>query len=160
MSSLFAEDAVIRRVTREGALILGGGRALLMQLAHPAVAQGVAEHSGFESDPMARLRGTLEATFTIVFGTDEAAARTAAGVRAVHDHVTGPGYQANDPALLCWVNATLTDTALRVYRNLIGPLSDADAERYYEQSTRLAEVLGCPRDEQPADLAEFRAYVR
>src|SRR6476661_2280383 len=107
MSSLFPEDAVIRRVGREGALVMGGGRALLMQLAHPSVAQGVAEHSDFEADPMARLRGTLEATYTIVFGTDEAAARTAASVHAVHDRVTGAGYRANDPELLCWVNATL-----------------------------------------------------
>jgi uncharacterized protein (DUF2236 family) len=159
MSSLFPDDAVIRRVGREGALIMGGGRALLLQLAHPSVAQGVAEHSGFESDPLTRLRGTLEATYTIVFGTDEAAARTAASVQAVHEHVTGVGYRANDPALLCWVNATLTDTALRVYRNLIGPLSERDAARYYEESTLIAEVLGCPRDAQPADLAEFREYV-
>ena len=62
--------------------------------------------------------------------------------------------------MLCWVNATLTDTALRVYGNLVRPFSDADAARYYEESTRIAEVLGCPRDSQPSDLAEFRMYVR
>src|SRR5437763_10623992 len=103
MSSLFAEDAVIRRVTREGALLLGGGRALLMQLAHPQVAQGVAEHSGFEADPFARLRGTLTAMTTIVYGTEEQARRMAAEVRRVHRHVRGDGYYANDPALLLWV---------------------------------------------------------
>ena len=114
MSSLFAEDAVIRRVGREGVLVLGGGRALSMQLAHPAVAAAVADHSDFESDPMKRLRATLEATYTIVFGTDEAAATTADVIKRVHDRVNGPTYRASDPALLCWVNATLTDTALRV----------------------------------------------
>jgi uncharacterized protein (DUF2236 family) len=159
MSSLFAEDAVIRRVGCEGALVLGGGRALLMQLAHPSVAQGVAEHSGFEADPLARLRATLEATYTIVFGTDEAAARTVASIRAVHDTVNGPGYTANDPELLCWVNATLTDTALRVYRSAIGTLTERDASRYYEETTRVAELLGCPRDAQPASLAAFDEYV-
>ena len=96
-----------------------------------------------------------------MFGTDDDAdtrrrPRSAPSTTAL----SGPGYGANDPALLCWVNATLTDTAMRVYRDLIGPLSDADAARYYEESTRIAEILGCPRDEQPADLAEFRTYVR
>ncbi len=160
MSSLFADDAVIRRLGREGALVVGGGRALLMQLAHPSVARAVADHSDFQADPFARLRATLEATSTIVFGTDEEASRVASAIHVVHDRAAGPGYSANDPALLCWVNATLTDTAIRVYRDLVGRLTDADAARYYEESTRVAEILGCPRDQQPAGLAEFRAYVR
>ena len=160
MSSLFADDAVIRRLGREGALVVGGGRALLMQLAHPSVSQAVADHSGFEADPLRRLRATLEATLTIVFGTDEEASAVACAIREVHDRAVGPGYRANDPALLCWVNATLTDTAMRVYGDLIGKLTDADAARYYEESTRVAEVLGCPREQQPADLEDFRAYVR
>ncbi len=130
-----------------------------MQLAHPLVAQGVADHSGFETDPLARLRATLEATYTIVFGTDEAADRTVARIRAVHDTVHGPGYDANDPDLLCWVNATLSDTALRVYRSAVGSLSDRDAARYYEDTTRVAELLGCPRDAQPSTLRAFDEYV-
>jgi uncharacterized protein (DUF2236 family) len=73
MATCFAPDAVIRRVSGEGTILLGGGRALLLQLAHPAVAAGVADHSGFDADPLRRLRGTLQATYTIVFGTDEAA---------------------------------------------------------------------------------------
>ena len=157
---MFAYDAVIRRVDGEGVLLLGGGRALLMQVAHPSVAQGVAEHSDFESDPWSRLMGTLEATYTIVFGTDEQAERMAAAVHAVHERVTGDGYRANDPALLCWVNATLVDTALRVYSTVVGQLSTADQEAFYRQATEVAELLGCPRSEQPPDLASFRDYVR
>src|SRR5206468_2892793 len=84
-----------------------GGRALRMQLAHPAVAQGVADHSGFEADPFARLRGTLDAMTTIVYGTKEQAAQVAAQVKAIHRRVRGDGYYANDPALLLWVHATL-----------------------------------------------------
>ena len=158
--SRFADDDPIRRVNREGVLLLGGGRALLMQVAHPSVAKGVAEHSDFESDPWRRLVGTLEAVYTIVFGTDEQADRMAAVVRSVHDRVVGDDYRANDPALLCWVNATLVDTALRVYSTVIGPLSTADQEAYYRQATEVAELLGCPRSEQPPDLASFREYVR
>lgn len=157
---LFADDAVIRRVDAEGAILLGGGRALLMQIAHPQVAAGVAEHSDFEADPLRRLVGTLDATYSIVFGSEQEAERTAAAVRSVHDRVTGIGYAASDPALLCWVNATLVDTALRVYTALLGPLHAAEREAYYQQSTVVAEMLGCPRSEQPENLSEFKAYVR
>lgn len=160
MTGLFPPDAVIRRVDGEGVLLLGGGRALLMQIAHPSVAAGVAEHSGFEADPFGRLFRTLETTYAMVFGTVEEAHQAAGVINAVHDRVRGAGYDATDPDLLMWVHATLVDTALRVHARFLRPLSPADAERYYEESTLLAELLGVPRHRQPADLAEFRAYVR
>jgi uncharacterized protein (DUF2236 family) len=157
---LFPGDAVIRRVDGESVLLLGGGRALLMQLAHPLVAAAVAEHSDFHADPFARLQRTLEASFIIVFGTTEEAHAAAAGVRSVHERVVGRGYRADDPELLLWVHATLVDTALRVHKRFLQPLRPDDAERYYQESTVVAEVLGVPRDVQPPDLAAFRAYVR
>jgi uncharacterized protein (DUF2236 family) len=157
---LFPPDAVIRRVDGESVLLVGGGRALLMQLAHPLVAAAVAEHSGFQADPLARLQRTLEASFVIVFGTTEQARAAAAGVRSVHERVVGPGYRADDPTLLMWVHATLVDTALRVHQRFLQPLQPADAERYYEESTVVAELLGVPLAAQPSDLGEFRDYVR
>ena len=156
----FPDDAVIRKIDGEGVLLLGGGRALLMQLAHPSVAAGVADHSDFARDPYSRLRRTLEASYTIVFGSDEDARRTAAAIRAFHDRVTGPGYQANDPDLLLWVHATLVDTALRVYSRFVGPLRRHEVEQYYAESMRQAELMGVPLDAQPPDFATFRTYVR
>jgi uncharacterized protein (DUF2236 family) len=160
MAGLFPPDAAVRRVNGETVLLLGGGRALLMQLAHPLVAQGVAEHSDFEHDPYARLQRTLDAVYTIVFGSEDDALATAAAVRAVHNRVQGPGYQANDPSLLLWVHATLVDTALRVHARFLRPLPPDRAEEYYRQSKVIAELLGVPVDAQPPDLAAFRAYVR
>ena len=47
------------RLGREAMLLLGAGpRALLLQLAHPLVAEGVDQHSDFRADPWARLAGT------------------------------------------------------------------------------------------------------
>ena len=159
-SGLFAADSAIRRVDGEAVLLLGGGRALLMQLAHPFVAQGVADHSGFEADPFARLRGTLNAMTTIVYGTQEQATRVAAEVKAVHRRVRGEGYYANDPALLLWVHATLVDTALRIHGRFLRPLSDREARQFYDESKILAEILGVPMRAQPDDLDDFRAYMR
>lgn len=157
---MFPDDAVIRRVDGERVLLLGGPRALLMQLAHPMVAKGVAEHSGFRADPFARLRRTLDASYRIVFGSADQARRTAKAVRAVHDRVKGEGYEANDPALLLWVHSTLVDTAMRIHARFLRPLAPDEAEAYYQQSMVVAELLGVPFEAQPPDLASFRAYVR
>ena len=157
---LFRQGDVIRRVDGQTLLLLGGGRALLMQLAHPAVAAAVDEHSDFRQDAFGRLRRTLEVTTTMVFGTEAEGREAAAAVAAVHRRVTGDGYRADDPELLLWVHATLVDTALRIHRRFLRPLPAGDAALYYAQSMRLAEALGVPLDRQPPDLAAFAAYVR
>jgi uncharacterized protein (DUF2236 family) len=72
--------------------------------------------------------------------------------------VVGPTYQANDPEHLLWVHATLVDTALWCYTQLVEPLGAADQETYYQEMTRVAEVFGVPRSAQPRTLARFRAY--
>lgn len=156
----FAEDSVLRRIYRENVLFLGGGRALLLQLAHPDVARGVAEHSSFEEDPFSRLRRTITVVDAIVFGDDDEADRAAAGLRRVHDFVTGPGYAANDPTLLFWVHATLVDTGMRIYNGFVAPLSDMEREGAYADAITLAEVFGVPRAMQPATYADFREYMR
>lgn len=158
MRDLFAKDAVIRRVNIEPALLFGAGRALLLQIAHPAVAHGVTDHSDFKANPFKRLQGTLEATYAVVFGPEELARAVGGRIQRMHDFVTGPGYTANDPANLLWVHATLLDTALACCTSLVGPLSPADAEAYYDEMATVAEVFGVPRSAQPATLAEFRTY--
>ncbi len=68
-SALYPEGSITRRVNRENVLLLGGGRALLMQLAHPKVAAGVDEHSDFRTRPIRRLRRTVRMTMAIVLST-------------------------------------------------------------------------------------------
>lgn len=157
---LFEDGAAVRRVDGELVLLLGGPRALLMQLAHPMVARGVAEHSGFRSDPFARLERTLEAVSTMVFGTEEQARATAARIHAIHERIVGDGYEANDPELLLWVHATIVDTALRIHNRFLRPLPAAEADRYYRESMVVGELMGIPLDRQPPNLTAFRAYVR
>src|SRR4051812_30975613 len=100
--SVERDGSVVQRVNGEAVLLVGAGRALLMQLSHPLVAKGVAEHSDVERDPFGRLIGTLNAMTAVVFGSAELSSRTVAAMRAVHDRVTGEGYRANDPELLQW----------------------------------------------------------
>lgn len=160
MDGVFADGSLIRRVDAEAALLMGGGRALLMQLAHPGVAAGVHDHSDFSGDPWRRLTGTLNAMYTIVFGTRAQAEATAAALDRVHERVRGEAYSANDPELKLWVHATLVDTAVQVHRRFLAPLSAEDASTYYEESKVLAELLGIPRSLQPGTYGDFRAFVR
>src|SRR6266702_2132164 len=111
-TGLYPEHSITRRVNRENVLLLGGVRALLMQLAHPKVAAGVDDHSDFRSHPIRRLRRTVHMTMAIVFAERDATLAAARAVNETHARVKGDGYRALDPELLLWVHATLVDSAL------------------------------------------------
>jgi uncharacterized protein (DUF2236 family) len=160
----FAPDGMAWRIGRELALLLGGGRALLLQVAHPAVAAGVAQHSDFRADPWKRLEGTMSAVWAVVFGTRGQADRAVRRVKAMHSRVRGQTaagvpYTARDPELLMWVHATLVDTALVVYRQWVGALSEADAAAYYEEMKTAARLFGTPDEVMPSTYADFRLYM-
>jgi uncharacterized protein (DUF2236 family) len=168
----FSPDRPIWWLSREWALMLGGGRALLMQAAHPLTVAGVAEHSGYDSDPWGRLERTMEVVWSCVYGTREEADRAVARVRAVHGRVrgelrealgpfpAGTPYSAEDPELLMWVQATLIDTALLMYRAYVGSLPLAAAEGYYQDMRLLGELFGIPSGYMPRDLDALYAYKR
>ncbi len=159
MAPNFPKGALVRRVNLEPAIMFGAGRALMLQLAHEAVAQGVEDHSDFKGNPFKRLLGTLEAVNAMVLGSEELASGVGRRIQWIHDFIVGPTYQANDPANLLWVHATLADTALGCYEQYVEPLTDDERETYYQEMTGIAEVFGCPREAQPATYADFRAYV-
>lgn len=163
--SLYGPDTVTWRLNQEAVLLLGGPRALLMQLAEPAIAAGVAQHSRFEADPFARLARTLEAMTAISFGSPETARAALDGLAAVHARVRGTlddgtPYRADDPALAWWVLATLIDTVLRVERRYLGRLRVEDRKRYYTEALLLADAFGIPRILVPEDLAGFQEWMR
>src|SRR5262245_48911263 len=124
---LFRNGGWLRRIHSQSALLFGGGRALLLEVAHPLVAAGVAEHSSFRTDPLGRLRRTLDAMHAIAFGDHAAALAAARGVERSHARVrgtlsadagrypAGTRYDGRDVDLVIWVWATLVDTALCVY---------------------------------------------
>ena len=148
-----------RQVHREGVLLLGGGRALLMQIAHPLVAKGVAEHSNFRNDRINRLLRTLRPTLAIVFGTREQALQAASGINRIHEAVRGDIYAAKDPGLLLWVLATLIDTSLVMHERFVRPLTAVERAAYYEDMRRLGAVLEIPPDAMPETLEALQAYV-
>ena len=148
------------RVNGETVLMLGAGRALLMQLAHPAVAAGVAEHSGFPDDAFRRLFRTLDTMLAITFGDTEQSRRAAERVNGLHGRIRGDAYDALDPKLLLWVHATLVDSALLVHDRFVGTLTPSDRDRYYRDMKRQAVELRVPSSVLPGSLGDFERYVR
>jgi uncharacterized protein (DUF2236 family) len=169
--SLFGPKSVTWKVNREAATLLGGGAAILMQIAHPLVAAGVADHSNFRQRPMDRLRRTLELTLAIVFSDAADALAAVRQIERVHKRVrgtlpervgpfaAGTKYAANQPELLFWVHATLVDTALRVHERFVGKLGSAEKRRYYEESKMTARLFGIPERLIPDTWADFGTYM-
>lgn len=158
MPDHFPKGSLVRRIANEPAVTLLAGRALVLQLAHPAVAHGVDDHSNFRANPFKRLQGTLGAMYWIVNGSEGKADEVGRRIHRIHEHVVGATYRANDPANLLWVHATLVDSALLGYRTFVGALGDADVETYYGEMKRVAEPLGLSGADQPGTYPEFRHY--
>jgi len=160
---VFGPGSITWRVNGEAVLLLGGGRALILQVAHPKVAAGVAEFSDYRSDPWGRLYRTLELTLAIAFGEPDASREASRRLRRVHRRVAGDDdrgerYRALDPELLLWVHATLIDTSLTLYERYVAELTGRERRLYYEEMRALGEAYAIPRSTMPADYAAFRHY--
>jgi uncharacterized protein (DUF2236 family) len=169
-AQLFAPTSKIWTVDREMALLLVGGRALLMQLAHPKVAAGVAAHSRFKEDPLGRLYRTMSRMWSIVFDEESQAREALRQVETVHKRVRGrvsqeePShagalYDALDQELLFWVHATLIDSAMVAYDHFVAPLKALERAEYYDDSKRLAALFGVHEPNIPSSLEAFENYM-
>lgn len=156
------------KINREIAVIAGWGRAILLQLAHPAVSAGVADHSAFSGCPISgfrRLRSTVRAMLSLTFGDTEEMIAAAAGINVIHDRVRGTGptgsvYSAHDPALLTWVHATLLESIPLTYEMLVAPLTLRERDRYCVEAAIMEPLLGIPAGRLPRDAAALDIYMR
>jgi len=149
-----ARSAAYRRYAADSSLVLGGLAAILLQLAHPVVARGVAAHSAFARDPLRRLRHTLSYVYAIGLGTPGQKAAAARFVDRAHESVPG----ARDVGPQLWVAATLAHTGVCVHELLHGPLEPALADEIHSASAELGMSLQLPEDAWPADRAAFARY--
>jgi uncharacterized protein (DUF2236 family) len=166
----FQPGCWLHRVSRDPAIVLGGGRALLLEVAHPVVAAGVAEHSNFRRDPFGRMQRTLRAMSAITFEDRASGFAAVRAIERVHASVrgaftqeigvfrAGTPYSAADPHAMRWVWATLVDTAVAVYRLFVGDLSDDALDAYYTDHTGVARLLGIPGAILPASWPEFERW--
>ncbi len=146
----------IADVSDEAILLAGGATAILLQVADPAVARGVAGHSTFAERPLDRLHGTLTYLYVTVYGTEEEARRIARHVGGAHAGVPG----ATDAHLQLWVAATLYDTATRIRELIWGADEPSDADALLADYAVLATALGVPRTLWPTSRQDFARYWR
>jgi uncharacterized protein (DUF2236 family) len=171
LEGVFGPHSVTWRVDREAAIFLGAGRALLLQLAHPWVAAAIGQHSDAFADPVGRFHRTFRVVLTMVFGRIEQSLGAARALHRRHAAISGmmletagpfPAgscYCANSVPALRWVHATLTETALMVYRLVLPGLTPHERERYYAESRIFAGLLGIPQTNLPESWSGFSAYT-
>jgi uncharacterized protein (DUF2236 family) len=164
VEAMLGPTSLSARLLGHPAVLLGGPRALLLQLAHPAVAAAVATVSTFDDDPYGRLARTFAVMTAISFGSPDVAAEAGRALRDRHRSVRGTSgagvpFAGDDPEAALWVHATLVDTLLAVERRYVGVLDDAGRARLYGESRAVAPAVGVPAGIVPADLAAFERYV-
>ena len=145
-----------------------------MQLAHPLVAAGVAEHSTFRDGPAAnvkRLHSTVRAMLDLSFGSPEDIRRAVGHINAIHDRVhgtlreaagrfaAGTPYSAGDPELLIWVDATVRDSMLLAYELFVTPLSAADRDQFWTEGDDITTALRVPAGARIQSPDQFRGYL-
>jgi uncharacterized protein (DUF2236 family) len=155
-------------------VLLGWGRAILLQLAHPLIAAGVYDHSSFRSTPLAaigRLHHTVKAMLSLTFGDETQHNRTIEGIQAIHRRVNGQlpetvgpfpqgtPYSAERPELLLWVHTTLLESVLLVHDLVRPPLSVAERDAYCVEAAPVAIALGAGDADVPRCWAGIRRHL-
>jgi uncharacterized protein (DUF2236 family) len=153
-------------------LFIGGGRAALLQLAHPMVAFAIDRHSRTRADVVGRFQRTFRNVFAMAFGDLDDAFTAARRVHTIHTRIhgtfphavgawpAGSTYHANDADALRWVHATLVDTTLVMRECLDGaPLPDDIKDRCVVEMNRFAALFGIPRALLPDSWAAHAAYM-
>lgn len=147
---LFGPESAVWEVHGSVSTLVGGIRALLLQAAHPSPLAGVMDHSRYQTDFLGRLAGTARWLTITTFGADEAIAREAARVNAMHAHVDGEfknrngastPYRATDPRFLLWVHCAFTESFLRAHLDLGYQLNNG-ADAYISEWSKSATSLG------------------
>jgi uncharacterized protein (DUF2236 family) len=166
--------SIAREINREAVVLLGWGRAILLQLAHPLVAAAVADHSHFQGGQAAYLRRahrTIGAMLALTFGTDDAARKAAGRINAIHRDVSGSlgeaagmfsartSYSASDPDLLAWVHATLVESIPLAYERFVRPLTHAEKDWYCAETAESAALFGIPDDRPPRNARDLDRYM-
>ncbi|AGZ46243.1 oxygenase MpaB family protein [Actinoplanes friuliensis] len=161
---LFGPDSVTWKVHKEPILLLGGLRSLYLQALHPRAVAGIAQNSGFRSDPWGRLNRTSEYVGTVIYGTTDEVELAASRIRRLHSRMTatdprtGEKFRIDEPDLLRWVHVAEVESFLSTARRAGLKLTDEEVDGYYTEQLRAAELVGLDPSTVPGTAAEVAAY--
>ena len=169
-AGIFGPGSLVWQINREALIFVASGRAALLQLAHPYVAEAIDQHSDTRDDPFGRFHRTFRNVFTMVYGDLDSALDSARHVYKVHSHIEGAlseslagypcghRYHATEFASLLWVHSTLWESSIAIYELLVRKLSDEEKERYYQETCRFAYLFGLDEEHLPGSWIEFERY--
>jgi uncharacterized protein (DUF2236 family) len=171
-AGLFGPSSEVWQKNGEAIVFAGAGRAALLQLAHPAVAQAVDRFSITRQDRLARFRKTFYYVFAMVFGDLDTALAMARTVHRMHQRVRGEildddagplfprgtPFFANEPEAQLWVASTLFDSSAWVFERLVRPLTPIEKARWIGEYPRFCSLFGIPTSLVPSTWFDFEAY--
>ncbi|KUO57883.1 MAG: hypothetical protein APF78_07395 [Sphingomonadales bacterium BRH_c3] len=163
--ALFKRNSPIRMVHADiVGMMVGGIRALLLQMLHPAAIQGVLDHSNFREDMHGRLRRTARFIAVTTFGHRDEAQSAIERVNRIHARVTGTlpdgtPYSATTPRTLAWVHVTEASSFLAAYKRHVRPdMPGHEQDEYFRQFALIARALGA--DPVPTNRNEAEELFR
>jgi len=155
--------SLLWRYAADGRSLLTGTAAGLLQLMHPGLGAGVAQHSAFFEDPWGRILRSVPQIWGTIFATDEEGAARGRAIRDLHPDIKGVDhrnrrYHALDPEVFWWAHATFTWEFLRA-RELFWarPPSPAQRQQLYAETVTWFRRYGVSDRYVPADVGAFDA---
>lgn len=128
-------------------MFIGGVAAVILELAEPRVRTGVWTHTTFRTDPVSRLKRTGLAAMATVYGARSRSEAMIAGVRRVHERVSGEtpdgrSYAASEPELLNWVQATASYGFVTAHDRFARRLSPGEIDQAYFEASIPGKLYG------------------
>jgi uncharacterized protein (DUF2236 family) len=157
--SLLDERSVLWRYFGDWRLGLVLGRGLLLQVCHPTIGAGVAEHSIYREDPWGRLRRSLFPIVETIYAAD--GERVGARIRQAHRTIRGTDhhgrrYGAWEPEAYWFVLASALDSVLvMAERYFPDPISTSDRERLVAEMHEVGLRMGLRDRDMPSSWQQF-----
>ncbi|HET6916297.1 MAG TPA: oxygenase MpaB family protein [Acidimicrobiales bacterium] len=153
-------DSLLWRYAGDHRLALTGLSAGILQLMHPGIGAGVAQHSNFFEDPWDRILRSAPQILGVVYGPEpEVVGRR---VRDYHrsirgvDHL-GRTYSALDPATFWWAHATFQYSVEKVVDRFDARrLRPGEREELYRDGVEWYRRYGVTMRPVPRDYGEYR----
>ncbi len=143
-------------------LVVAGPAAVIMEVLHPSVMDGVSTQSSFRTEPLRRAKNTLGYVLRTTFGSTEGATRVIEMVKTMHGRVQGTradgvSYRALDPELIGCVHTCIPWAVMTAYDRYVRPLSVAEKDRYLAEQSVIGRMGGA--DWVPTSLRDLGDYV-
>jgi uncharacterized protein (DUF2236 family) len=157
-------DSLLWRWAGDMRIAFEGGTAGLLQTMHPAIGQGLIDHSDFFDDPVDRVFRSLPGILGTAYDGDEAEA-TGVRVRDFHrdikgDLPNGDRYHALQPETFWWAHATFQRMVdrLAIYWDR-HRLTVRESEQLYTEGCEWYRRYGMTGSVVPPDRASFEREV-